>query len=547
MKASPDESSRPDEVNSPPAERGESLTSQLRQWMRDQLPWWSMSFTVHIAALASLLLLGRFALPSAPKDDIASFVAPPADPHVDEISSMQLPNDPNPAQPNSIELENPAAIVAADDLDRTSPSTVPQGDPKANPEPLSGAQQLSIAPDGFSSIGPGPGRQPPSNSMWPGGRSHDPNRPYDQRHIGLLDAHGGYHPIDATSDTDRAVAAAVYWLARHQSRDGSWSLQDYVKLCRDKTCTGPGAQESISAATAMGVLPFLGAGITHNSKSKLQPTVARAIYWLVNHERPDGDLSAGATQQMYSHALATIALCEDYGMTHDKAIGAAAQKALNFIVAAQNSKTGGWRYHPGEEGDTSVTGWQLMALKSGQIAKLDVNPAAFDGVKRWLAAVAKSAPGESSGGSGQFSYQPEGAATPTMSAVGLLCSQYLNAGRGDPVIVGGVKYLMANMPVRDSQNIYYWYYAAQAMHNMNDRDWDRWNQKMRDIVVATLVREGCAAGSWDPDKPVRDAWGPAGGRLMMTSLSALTLEVYYRYLPLYQFGKPAASLDATPQ
>ena len=79
---------------------------------------------------------------------------------------------------------------------------------------------------------------------------------------------------------------------------------------------------------------------------------------------------------------------------------------------------------------------RFTALKSGQMAKLNVNQAAFDGVKRWLMTVAKAAPGEGSGGSGQFAYQPEGAATPTMSAVGLLCSQYLRAGRADPVIVG---------------------------------------------------------------------------------------------------------------
>jgi hypothetical protein len=241
---------------------------------------------------------------------------------------------------------------------------------------------------------------------------------------------------------------------------------------------------------------------------------------------------------MYSHALATIALCEAYGMTGDKGAGAAAEKALNFIQAAQNSKTGGWRYHPGDEGDTSVTGWQLMALKSGQMAKLNVSQAAFDGVKRWLIAVAKAAPGGGSGGSGLFSYQPDGSATPTMSAVGLLCSQYLRAGRADPVMVGGVQYLMANQPEEQAQNIYYWYYAAQVMHNMNDKDWDTWNRKLRTILVNTQIRVGCAAGSWDPDNPVRDAWGPAGGRLMLTSLSTLTLEVYYRFLPLYQLDKP---------
>ena len=96
---------------------------------------------------------------------------------------------------------------------------------------------------------------------------------------------------------------------------------------------------------------------------------------------------------MYSHGLAAIALCEDYGMSNDKAVGVAAQKAINFIQAAQNSKTGGWRYHPGEEGDTSVVGWQLMALKSAQMAGLSVNPAVLDGTKSWLISVGKGGGG----------------------------------------------------------------------------------------------------------------------------------------------------------
>ena len=37
-----------------------------------------------------------------------------------------------------------------------------------------------------------------------------------------------------------------------------------------------------------------------------------------------------------------------------------------------------------------------------------------------------------------------------------------------------------------------------------------------------------------------DRWGPQGGRLMMTSLAALTLEVYYRYLPLYKLDDRGA-------
>ena len=64
---------------------------------------------------------------------------------------------------------------------------------------------------------------------------------------------------------------------------------------------------------------------------------------------------------MYSHGLATIALSEAYGLSGDKVVGAAAQKAVDFILMAQNKNDGGWRYNPGDPGHTSVVGWQLMA------------------------------------------------------------------------------------------------------------------------------------------------------------------------------------------
>ena len=68
---------------------------------------------------------------------------------------------------------------------------------------------------------------------------------------------------------------------------------------------------------------------------------------------------------------------------------------------------------------------------------------------------------------------------------------------------------------------------------------------MRRTLIDTQCKEGCAAGSWDPDMPTKDIWGDIGGRLMMTSLSALTLEVYYRYLPLYKLDKEAAMTPAS--
>jgi hypothetical protein len=150
---------------------------------------------------------------------------------------------------------------------------------------------------------------------------------------------------------------------------------------------------------------------------------------------------------------------------------------------------------------------------------------------------------------GLFRYQPYREVTPTMTAVGMLCSQYLGVGRSDPMMREGVQYLLANLPdntlLRDT---YYWYYATLAMHNIGGAEWDGWNRKMRRVLIESQIKGGCAEGSWDPVKPTLDSWGEKGGRLMMTSFNAMTLEVYYRYLPLFNTdslvpGLPPANAD----
>jgi len=127
-----------------------------------------------------------------------------------------------------------------------------------------------------------------------------------------------------------------------------------------------------------------------------------------------------------------------------------------------------------------------------------------------------------------------------MTAVGLLCSQYMGMRREDAVMIDGIKYLMGNMPNPRGRNIYFWYYATQVLHNVPGPDWDKWNRQMRRVLIESQCKEGCAAGSWDPAKPAKEALADQGGRLCLTSLSALTLEVYYRYLPLYKLDTEAA-------
>ena len=187
--------------------------------------------------------------------------------------------------------------------------------------------------------------------------------------------------------------------------------------------------------------------------------------------------------------------------------------------------------NPGDPGDTSCVGWQLMALKSAHLAGLNVGGSTFSGINKWLDSVAVHDGTE-------YSYQPGQGSAPTMSAVGLLCRQYLGAKRDNPMLTGGMDYIMHHLPDEAFKNVYYWYYATQVMHNMNNYDWDQWNRKMRDLLVRTQSREeNCSKGSWDP---ANDAWGKHGGRVMQTALSTLTLEIYYRYLPLFKAEAEAA-------
>jgi hypothetical protein len=343
----------------------------------------------------------------------------------------------------------------------------------------------------------------------------------------MLSAYGG------TRESERAVAGALNWLARHQLSNGSWSLGEFSNRCKGEKCSGRGHVRSDAAGTALGLLPFLAAGQTQSSEGPYKAHIERGVNWMVKNQKADGDLTPGSEQQMYSHGLAAIALCEDYGLTNDSKVRVAAQNAIRFIERAQNRTTGGWRYRPGDEGDTSVVGWMVMALKSAHMANLVVDPQSFEGATKYLKTCAKSAKG------GVFSYTPIQGPTPTMSAVGLLCTQYLGAKREDPAMLEGKAYLLGNLPGRGQRNIYYWYYGTQVMHNLLGPEWDRWNRQTRRTLIETQSREGCSSGSWEPGGEAPDKHGDQGGRIMTTSLSALTLEVYYRYLPLYKLETPA--------
>ncbi len=334
--------------------------------------------------------------------------------------------------------------------------------------------------------------------------------------------------MGGTKESEAAVELGLKWLASHQHPDGHWSIHDFDSQCKGHQCTGVGSFQSDSAATGLALLAFFGAGYTHQG-DKYQKPVAAGLNWLLQQQKKNGDLFNGSAEFVwfYSHGIAAIALCEAYGMTHDTKLRQPAQAALDFIVESQHPEFGGWRYKPQFESDTSVSGWQVMALKSGELAGLEVPRNVYSGVTRWLnLATSKSA-------QGLFAYHPSRPATLAMTAEGLLMRQYLGASRGDTDLMAGGEYLRKHLPVNAERDVYYWYYATQVMFHLQGEFWDEWNTQMRDLLVSSQRKTGDSVGSWSPDLPTEDKWSSAGGRHYTTCMNLLILEVYYRHLPLY--------------
>jgi hypothetical protein len=124
--------------------------------------------------------------------------------------------------------------------------------------------------------------------------------------------------------------------------------------------------------------------------------------------------------------------------------------------------------------------------------------------------------------------------SPVLTAVGLLCRQYLGWSPRKLELIRGVDLMKQTPP--SPNNMYFSYYATQVMHHMGGENWTKWNEQMRDALLRSQDKgtdpvRPHQRGSWNPKA---DGHGGAWGRVGQTSLSVLTLEVYYRHLPLYR-------------
>jgi len=336
----------------------------------------------------------------------------------------------------------------------------------------------------------------------------------------------------ATPESEDAVAAALVWLAGVQESDGRWDASGHL-AGREQHVSGHNrggaGADADTGITALALLAFLGAGHTHQS-GEHRETVASALSYLQSQQATDGNLGGGARNFafMYCHGMAALAVSEAYGMTKDPELEPTVRGAIAYTLSAQHPRTGGWRYRPWQHrpndgGDASQMGWQLMALTSADLSGINVPQSSRDGMVQFLKRVAVGPHG------GQACYRPNEQVSHTMTAEALYCRQLLGMARDNPASNEAGDYLLGQLPGKGRRNLYYWYYGTLAMYQLGGQHWEHWNQALQNSLVPVQVDGGPDAGSWTANS----VWGGYGGRIYSTAMSALCLEVYYRYLPLY--------------
>lgn len=405
-----------------------------------------------------------------------------------------------------------------------------------------------------------------------------------------------------TQESEAAVELSLRWLASHQATDGRWDAEDHgagqVKTDEQGVDRNFAGRDADTGLTALVVLSFLGAGYTHEH-GRYAIEVDHALDWLIRQQGSDGNLCGGARHyaRMYCHAMATYALAEAWGMQRESLLGPviapeifaagiqtaddiasltaaathmqpllalplndrrstltayqiaagirrvddlrlrqALSRAVTFTLSQQDATSGGWRYRPGQEGDVSMFGWHMMSLKSAEIAGITIDERVRGRMSAFLNSVKQGEHGGLYGYrrnilSNGRSTEP---VTPVMTAEALFCRQMLGYSPDSESSRESVRYLLQNLPRLADLNYYYWYYGTLAMYQFGGRPWEQWNAVVRDTLINQQRRDGNLRGSWDPGDP----WGRYGGRLYSTALATLTLEVYYRLLPLYRMNAP---------
>lgn len=313
-------------------------------------------------------------------------------------------------------------------------------------------------------------------------------------------------------DLDSSISRGLAFLARQQNPDGSFD--------------GGGPKV---AMTGLAALAFLSAGQTQDV-GKYGLSVRDAIEYLLSQQAADGYLGSG-DRGMYTHAIATLALAEAYGveptLERRNRMRAALQKAAALILKAQSAPksnpafVGGWRYQPNAaDSDLSLSGWNTLALRAAQDAGIAVPKESLDRAAQFVLHCYHE-PEKA------FGYQPGQPPQAGDSAIGSLCLYLLGMSDRDADKIAAATKFMVEHPVEEKSGFPYYsnYYVAQAAFQRGGETWSKAGRASLDRLIKQQEKDG----GWPQSKNAQEP-----GRVYAAAMAVQTLAVPYRLLPVYQ-------------
>ncbi|MDF1836448.1 MAG: terpene cyclase/mutase family protein, partial [Planctomycetota bacterium] len=347
--------------------------------------------------------------------------------------------------------------------------------------------------------------------------------------------------MGGSAETEAAVASGLAYLASIQRPTGYWGRQREV---HDKY------RQLRIGKTGLSLLAFLGAGHTTTSDSEYTLQVKRAVHYLTSKQ--DRQTGHFGNCSAYGHAVATYALAECFALTEDEELLEPLQRAVAHIISKQNDSRdarffGGWNYYyPDDEiydswPRVSVTSWQVMALKSAQLAGLDVPQETMDDARTFLGNA-----WDRELGAFRYNHAPSriNSNYPTLPAstpAALFALSLLGEDLKERQYNRARSYLMRRIPesyrykgqdafVEEAAgNLYFWYYSSLALLRTGGNQWNRWNEGLKQTLLPSQSEDG----SWKPISIYADYAGDTDeDRSYTTAMCVLSLEVYYRFTPM---------------
>jgi hypothetical protein len=347
---------------------------------------------------------------------------------------------------------------------------------------------------------------------------------------------GGAREHEISADVEAATRRGLAYLARNQSKDGFWTGDVGFKVNASYRITHENSAHP--GITGLALMAFLACGEVPG-KGRYGAAVDRAVDYLLRCTEENGFIWNNGTR-MYSHAFATLALAEVYGMSTRKDVRTALERSVNLIADSQNSE-GGWRYKPfAQESDMSITVCQVMALRAARNSGIHVPRNVIDDAVKYVRLSARAL-GEQSHwrrfrsrryglfNTGVFKYQmrPDARASFALTAAGV--TTLYGAGiYQDPLLERGLNFMSAHFQEYNDnfQQHYFFYYgnyyAVQAFYIAGGNRWAHYRRK----ITAFLLSGQSSEGSWTcPTGP---------GKNFATSVSVLILGIPFQYLPIFQ-------------